>query len=176
MNVEHDLTAMKPAIEQARIGLEEGGVPVGAALAMDGKVLGVGRNHRVQRGSVIRHGESDCLENVGRLPASTYRQPTSHSTLSPCLMCTGTILLYGISRVVVGENRTFEASESLAPFAGRAARGARSRRVCRAYGSLRHPVAGDLERRHRRLGRSPCTQGKPMTHPYSTGAFRRPAR
>jgi cytosine deaminase len=108
-----DLIVMKLAVEQARLGLKEGGVPVGATLVVDGEVLGVGRNRRVQQGSVIRHGETDCLENVGRLPASSYRRSTLYTTLSPCPMCAGTILLYGIPRVVIGENRTFEASEAL---------------------------------------------------------------
>lgn len=107
-----DLSYIELAIEQARIGLDEGGVPVGAALVVDDEVLGVGRNRRVQQGSVIRHGETDCLENVGRLPAATYHRATLYTTLSPCQMCAGTILLYGIPRVVVGENRTFEASEA----------------------------------------------------------------
>ena len=110
--MDSDLSYLKLAIEQARIGLDEGGVPVGAALVVDGEVLGVGRNRRVQQGSVIRHGETDCLENVGRLPASTYHRSTLYTTLSPCQMCAGTILLYGIPRVVIGENRTFEASEA----------------------------------------------------------------
>lgn len=111
--MDSDLTFIKLAIEQARIGLNEGGVPVGAALVVDGEVLGVGRNRRVQQGSVIRHGETDCLENIGRLPASTYHRSTLYTTLSPCQMCAGTILLYGIPRVVIGENRTFETSEAL---------------------------------------------------------------
>jgi creatinine deaminase len=106
-----DAGYMKLAVEQARLGLDEGGVPVGAALVVGGEVLGVGRNRRVQDGSVIRHGETDCLENVGRLPASTYRRATLYTTLSPCQMCAGAVLLYGIPRVVVGENRTFRAGE-----------------------------------------------------------------
>lgn len=111
--ISSDLNHMKLAIEQARIGLDEAGVPVGAALVLDDEVLGVGRNRRVQLGSVIRHGETDCLENVGRMAAADYRRSTLYTTLSPCLMCAGTILLYGIPRVVVGENRTFESSEAL---------------------------------------------------------------
>jgi creatinine deaminase len=95
------------AIEQARMGRDEGGVPVGAALVADGRVLGAGRNRRVQDGSAIRHGETDALERAGRLPASIYRRATLYTTLSPCDMCTGAILLYGIARVVIGENRTF---------------------------------------------------------------------
>jgi cytosine deaminase len=100
------------AIGQARIGRDEGGVPIGAALvADDGTVLGVGRNRRVQDGSAIRHGETDALENAGRLTAAAYRRSTMFTTLSPCDMCTGAILLYGIPRVVMGENRTFVGSE-----------------------------------------------------------------
>ncbi|WP_370615940.1 nucleoside deaminase [Mumia sp. Pv 4-285] len=99
------------AIEQARIGWAEGGVPIGAALVHDGTVLAVGRNRRVQLNSAIRHGETDCIENAGRLPAAVYRRSVLYTTLSPCFMCAGTALLYEIPRIVVGENRTFEASE-----------------------------------------------------------------
>jgi cytosine deaminase len=101
------------AIEQARLGRAEGGVPIGAALVVDGKAVGVGRNRRVQMGSAIRHGETDALENAGRLPASAYRRATMYTTLSPCDMCSGAILLYGIPRVVMGENRTFVGAEDL---------------------------------------------------------------
>jgi len=101
------------AIEQARAGRAEGGIPIGAALVADGVVLGVGRNQRVQLSSAIRHGETDALENVGRLPASTYRRATMYTTLSPCHMCSGAVLLYGIGRVVLGENRTFMGAEVL---------------------------------------------------------------
>lgn len=101
------------AIEQAEIGRDEGGIPIGAVLAVDGKVLGTGHNRRVQLGSAIRHGETDALEVAGRLPASTYARATMYTTLSPCHMCTGAILLYGIPRVVVGENRTFLGAEDL---------------------------------------------------------------
>ena len=99
------------AIEQARIGRDEGGVPIGAVLVADGQVLGAGHNRRVQLGSAIRHGETDALEVAGRLPASVYRRSTMYTTLSPCDMCTGAILLYGIPRVVIGENRTFMGGE-----------------------------------------------------------------
>lgn len=99
------------AIEQARVGRDEGGVPIGAALVADGKVLGAGHNRRVQLGSAIRHGETDAMEVAGRLPASVYRRATMYTTLSPCDMCTGTILLYGIPRVVMGENATFVGGE-----------------------------------------------------------------
>jgi cytosine/creatinine deaminase len=108
-----DQELMAAAIAEARAGRAEGGVPVGAALAVDGELLGVGRNKRVQEGSAIKHGETDCLENVGRLPAATYRKATLYTTLSPCDMCTGAILLYGIPRVVIGENTTFLGNEEL---------------------------------------------------------------
>lgn len=101
------------ALEQARIGRAEGGVPIGAAILIDGVVVGAGRNRRVQLGSAIRHGETDALEVAGRLPASAYRRATMATTLSPCDMCTGAILLYGIPRLVIGENRTFMGGEDL---------------------------------------------------------------
>jgi cytosine deaminase len=101
------------AVEQARLGRAEGGIPIGAALVVDGDVLATGRNRRVQLGSAIRHGETDCLENAGRLPASTYARATMYTTLSPCDMCTGAVLLYGIPRVVLGEHRTFLGGEDL---------------------------------------------------------------
>ncbi len=106
-----DLRFLAVAIEQARIGRDEGGVPIGGALVADGKVLGAGHNRRVQLGSAIRHGETDAMEVAGRLPASVYRRSTMYTTLSPCDMCTGTILLYGIPRVVMGENETFVGGE-----------------------------------------------------------------
>lgn len=101
------------AIEQARLGAAEGGVPIGAALVVDGEVLGAGRNRRVQLGSPIRHGETDALEVAGRLPASVYRRATMYTTLSPCDMCTGAVLLYEIPRIVLGENDTFLGGEQL---------------------------------------------------------------
>ena len=101
------------AVEQARLGWDEGGVPIGAALVHDGEVLAVGRNRRVQMGSAIRHGETDCIERAGRLPASVYRRSVLYTTLSPCYMCAGTALLYEIPRIVIGENRSFQASEEL---------------------------------------------------------------
>lgn len=106
-----DRAFLEVAIEQARIGRDEGGVPIGAALVADGRVLGAGRNRRVQAGSAIRHGETDALEVAGRLLASVYHRATLYTTLSPCDMCTGAILLYGIPRVVIGENRTFLGGE-----------------------------------------------------------------
>jgi len=102
---------MEEAIEQARIGLTEGGIPIGSALELDGRIIGSGRNRRVQRGSAILHGEMDALENAGRLTAAAYAACTIYTTLSPCDMCSGAILLYGIPRVVIGENRTFMGAE-----------------------------------------------------------------
>jgi creatinine deaminase len=102
---------LQAAIAEARVGLAEGGIPIGAALVVDGQVLAVGHNRRVQEGSVIKHGETDCLENAGRLPASVYARSTMVTTLSPCDMCTGAILLYGIPRVIVGENTTYMGGE-----------------------------------------------------------------
>lgn len=99
------------AIEEARTGLAEGGIPIGSVLAIDGTVVGRGHNRRVQRGSAVLHAEMDCLENAGRLQAPDYRRAVLYSTLSPCDMCSGAVLLYGIPRVVVGENRTFRGPE-----------------------------------------------------------------
>ena len=108
-----DRAFLAAAVRAARQGLAEGGIPIGAALVVDGGVLTTGWNKRVQLGSTIRHGETDCLENAGRLPASTYARSTMVTTLSPCDMCTGAILLYKIPRVIVGENRTFQGAEDL---------------------------------------------------------------
>ena len=109
----NDRQLLDMAIEQAELGSAEGGIPIGAVLAADGEVLGAGRNRRVQQGSAIRHGETDALEVAGRLPASVYARSTMYTTLSPCHMCTGAILLYGIPRVVIGEHRTFVGAEEL---------------------------------------------------------------
>ena len=103
------------AVAEARAGLAEGGIPIGAVLAVDGQVVGRGHNRRVQLGSAIRHGETDALENAGRLPATTYARSTMYTTLSPCHMCTGAMLLYKISRVVIGENKTFLGARGPAP-------------------------------------------------------------
>lgn len=102
---------MAAAIAQARKSLSEGGIPIGAALVYQGKIIGEGHNCRVQSGSAIDHGEMNCLRNAGRLPASVYRQCTMYTTLSPCPMCSGAIVLYKIPRVVIGENRTFLGAE-----------------------------------------------------------------
>ena len=101
------------AIAQAEAGLRSGGIPIGAVLASDGTLLGAGHNQRIQLGSPIRHGETDALERAGRQPASVYRRSTMYTTLSPCDMCSGAILLYDIPRVVIGENRTFMGAEDL---------------------------------------------------------------
>ena len=103
----------KVAIEEARHGLAESGIPIGSVLVCEGKIIGRGHNQRVQEGSVIHHAEMNCLENAGRQTAAVYRRCTLYSTLSPCAMCTGAILLYSIPRVVVGENVTFKGPEEL---------------------------------------------------------------
>lgn len=102
---------MQAAIEEAQKGLAEGGIPIGSVLVIDGKIVGRGHNQRVQKGSCVLHAEMDCLENAGRLKASDYRRATLYSTLSPCDMCSGTVLLYGITKVVIGENITFKGPE-----------------------------------------------------------------
>ncbi len=99
------------AIEEARNGLATGGIPIGSVLVLDGEIVGRGHNRRVQKGSAVLHAEMDCLENAGRLSAADYQRSTIYSTLSPCDMCSGAILLYGIPRVIVGENRTFQGPE-----------------------------------------------------------------
>jgi cytosine/creatinine deaminase len=104
---------MRAAIEEAERGLAEGGIPIGSVLVHGGRILGRGHNRRVQKGSAILHGEMDALENAGRQPARVYRESVIYTTLSPCAMCSGTILLYGIPRVIVGENRTFMGEETL---------------------------------------------------------------
>ncbi len=99
------------AIEEAELGVSEGGIPIGSVLVHSGEIVGRGHNRRVQRGSTILHGEMDALERAGRRPASFYRAATLYTTLSPCSMCSGAILLYGIPRVIVGENRSFMGEE-----------------------------------------------------------------
>jgi cytosine/creatinine deaminase len=99
------------AIDEARLGLAEGGIPIGSVLVLDGQVVGRGHNRRVQRGSAILHAEMDCLENAGRLRPADYRRAVLYSTLSPCDMCSGTALLYRIPKIVIGENRTFQGPE-----------------------------------------------------------------
>ncbi len=104
---------MQAAIEEARKGLAEGGIPIGSVIAHHGRIIGRGHNQRVQKGSAILHGEMDALENAGRQPAEVYRDSVLYTTLSPCAMCSGTILLYGIPRVIIGENQTFMGEEDL---------------------------------------------------------------
>jgi len=106
-----DAEFMQEAVKEARKGLREGGIPIGAVLVKDGRVVGRGHNRRVQKKSAILHAEMDCLENAGRLKARAYQRCVIYSTLSPCDMCTGAILLYKIPRVVIGENRTFKGPE-----------------------------------------------------------------
>ncbi|MGO8951218.1 MAG: nucleoside deaminase [Ktedonobacterales bacterium] len=102
---------MAAALQEARKGRDEGGIPIGSVLVIDGKIAGRGHNRRIQQGSAILHAEMDCLENAGRLKASDYRRATLYSTLSPCDMCSGTALLYKIPKVVIGENETFQGPE-----------------------------------------------------------------
>jgi len=102
---------MQAAIEEARKGARAGGIPIGSVLVIDDRIVGRGHNQRIQKGSPILHAEMDCLENAGRLSASDYRKAVLYSTLSPCDMCSGTVLLYGIPKAVVGENRTFQGPE-----------------------------------------------------------------
>tara|TARA_R110002049_G_scaffold72920_10_gene188472 strand:+ start:299 stop:745 length:447 start_codon:yes stop_codon:yes gene_type:complete len=104
---------MRAAIDEARKGLAEGGIPIGSVIVHDGRIIGRGHNRRVQQGSAILHGEMDAFENAGRQPAAVYRDSVLYTTLSPCSMCSGAILLYGIPRIVIGENRTFMGEEEL---------------------------------------------------------------
>ncbi|NND44245.1 MAG: nucleoside deaminase [Xanthomonadales bacterium] len=104
---------MQAAIDEARKGLEQGGIPIGSVLVHDGTIIGAGHNRRIQNGSSVLHGEMDALENAGRQPAAVYREAVIYTTLSPCPMCSGAILLYGIPTVVVGENETFMGEEAL---------------------------------------------------------------
>ena len=103
---------LQAAIEEAKKGLEEGGIPIGSVLVIDGEIVGRGHNRRVQKGSAILHAEMDCLENAGRLKANDYKKAILYSTLSPCDMCSGTALLYKIPKVVIGENKTFQGPEN----------------------------------------------------------------
>jgi cytosine deaminase len=108
-----DRRHLAAAISEARLGRSEGGIPIGAVVVHNGGILGRGHNRRVQQGSAILHGEMDALENAGRQPAAVYRECVLYTTLSPCAMCSGAILLYGIRRVIVGENKTFLGEEAL---------------------------------------------------------------
>ena len=111
MKDQFDSAALDAALAEAQLGLDEGGIPIGSVLVLDGEIVGRGHNRRVQRGSPIHHAEMDCLENAGRLRADEYRRCTIYSTLSPCDMCSGAILLYEIPRVVIGENVSFRGPE-----------------------------------------------------------------
>ena len=104
---------LQAAIDEARLGAQEGGIPIGSVIVHRNEIIGRGHNRRVQKSSAILHGEMDALENAGRRPAQVYRESTLYTTLSPCSMCSGAILLYGIPRVIVGENRTFMGEEEL---------------------------------------------------------------
>lgn len=104
---------LQEAIKEAQQGLQEGGIPIGSVIVHEGKIIGRGHNRRVQQGSAILHGEMDALENAGRQPAKVYKNSVLYTTLSPCPMCSGTILLYGIPKVVIGENKTFMGEEAL---------------------------------------------------------------
>jgi cytosine/creatinine deaminase len=104
---------MQAAIDEARQGVDEGGIPIGSVLVHRGEIIGRGHNRRIQKGSPTLHGEMDALENAGRRPAAVYRESVLYTTLSPCSMCSGAVLLYGIPRVIVGENRTFMGDEDL---------------------------------------------------------------
>ena len=104
-------TFFEAAVEEARKGRDAGGIPIGSVLVIDGRIVGRGHNRRVQQGSSVLHAEMDCLENAGRLPATDYQRAVLYSTLSPCDMCSGAVLLYGIPKVVIGENHTFQGPE-----------------------------------------------------------------
>ena len=104
-------SGLETAIEEAQVGLAAGGIPIGSAIVVDGQIVGRGHNQRIQMGSATLHGEMDALENAGRLPAAAYRRSTIYTKLSPCDMCSGAILLYGIPKVVIGENITFMGAE-----------------------------------------------------------------
>ena len=104
---------LQAAIDEAKLGLSEGGIPIGSVIVYNGKIIGRGHNRRVQKGSVILHGEMDAFENAGRQSASVYRECTLYTTLSPCPMCSGAMVLYGIPKVVIGENKTFLGDEEL---------------------------------------------------------------
>lgn len=108
----HSDPFLAAAFDEARCGRAEGGIPIGSVLVLDGRIIARGHNRRVQDGSVIHHAEMNCLENAGRLAASVYRRSTLYTTLSPCPMCSGAVLLYGIPKVVIGENSTFQGAEA----------------------------------------------------------------
>ncbi len=136
---------LQAAIEEARKGLAEGGIPIGSVLVLDGKIIGRGHNQRVQRGSVIHHAEMNCLENAGRLKASVYQRCALYSTLSPCPMCSGAILLYKIPRVVIGENKTFRRPRRICPLTRRESGNPERPGVHPAHARFHQGEAGALE-------------------------------
>ena len=138
------------AIEEARQGLAEGGIPIGSVLVIDGQVVGRGHNRRVQNGSAILHAEMDCLENAGRLRPADYRRAVLYSTLSPCDMCSGTALLYRIPRIVIGENRTFQGPEDYVRSRGVTLEIVDERGVLPDDARVHRRASGAVERRHRR--------------------------
>ena len=138
------------AIEEAELGLREGGIPIGAVLVHDGRIIGRGHNRRVQQGSATLHGEMDALEQAGRQPASVYRTSIMYTTLSPCAMCSGAILLYGIPKVVVGENRTFMGEEALLRSRGVAIEVVQD---SRCIGLMKRFIAGNRQLWYEDIGR-----------------------
>ena len=144
---------MRAALAEARMGLAEGGIPVGAVLVHDGRIIGRGRNQRVQRGSAILHGETDALENAGRQPAAVYRQCTLYTTLSPCAMCSGAILLFGIPKVIVGENQTFMGEEELLRSRGVAVEVLQDAECIADDAGFHRRQAGIVERGYRKMSR-----------------------
>ena len=142
---------LQAAIAEAEQGLREGGIPIGSVLVHRGRIIGRGHNRRVQQGSAIRHGEMDALENAGRQPASVYRESVIYTTLSPCAMCSGAILLYGIPRVVVGENQTFLGEEALLRSRGVSVDVVQDPRCVRLMTTLHPGESGRVERGHRHV-------------------------
>ena len=136
---------MEAAIAEAEQGRAEGGIPIGSVLVHRGRVIGRGHNRRLQMGSVVLHGEMDALERAGRQPASVYRDSVIYTTLSPCPMCSGAIILYGIPKVVVGENRTFMGAEESVEEERRRSRGASGSPVHRLDGGVRREEPGGVE-------------------------------
>ena len=159
---------MQAAIEEAERGLREGGIPIGSVLVHRARIIGRGHNRRVQQGSAIRHGEMDALENAGRQPASVYRDSVIYTTLSPCAMCSGAILLYGIPRVVVGENQTFLGEEGLLRARGVSVEVVQDPRCMGLMAAFIHAHPGSVERGHRQLtGPRPRTSAvRPLRSNY----------
>ena len=145
---------MQAAIDEARAGLAEGGIPIGSVLVIDGRIVGRGHNRRVQRGSAILHAEMDAIENAGRLKAGDYRRAVLYSTLSPCDMCSGTALLYRIPRIVIGENRTFRGPEDYLRSRGVILEVLDDPECIRLDGGVHPRESVALGRRHRRMMRA----------------------